>query len=97
MLHVILIAQLNTTPDNSPPLPPVTLDSQQRLNTFSQQQWSQKLEEQQRLLELSQKLHQLEKRELYERLPPSRLDCFPLFPPVAGYPPGSSKISCSHL
>lgn len=94
MLHLILIAQLNILPDNLPSLPPVSLDSHQHLDDYRQQQRKRQLEQQQRQMDLIQKRYQMEKQELYESLPPSRIDCFPLFPPVSGYPPGSSAISC---
>jgi hypothetical protein len=91
MLHFILIAQLSTVPDLLSPQP-ASIHHEQGLNDPREQQ-KRKLQEQQLGLDLSQKRYELEKQEL-EVLPTSRIDCFPLFPPISGFPPGTSAISC---
>ena len=92
MLHLILIAQINTTPTKLPASLLRLPNSNQQLNLLDgQQQQGRKLQEQQ--LNLSQKEYQQRIRE-FDILPTSRIDCFPLFPPASGFPPGTSPISC---
>jgi hypothetical protein len=92
MLHLILIAQINTTPAKLPASLLGSPNSTQKLNLpVQQQQQRRKLQEQQ--LNLSQKKYQQRIRE-FDDLPTSRIDCFPLFPPASGFPPGVSPISC---
>lgn len=92
MLHLILIAQINTTPTKFPAYLLGSPNSIKRLNLpIQQQQQRRKLQEQN--LNLSQKKYQQRIGE-FDILPTSRIDCFPLFPPTSGFPPGVSPISC---
>lgn len=92
MLHLILIAQINTIPTKLPASLLSLPNSDRQLNLpGGQQQNKRKLQEQQ--LNLNQKKYQQRIRE-FDILPTSRIDCFPLFPPSSGFPPGVSSISC---
>ncbi|MBE9016312.1 hypothetical protein C7Y66_25570 [Chroococcidiopsis sp. CCALA 051] len=92
MLHLILIAQFHGVPTKLPASLLSLPDSDRQLNLpVRQQQNKHKLQEQQ--LNLNQRKYQQRIRE-FEILPTSRIDCFPLFPPSSGFPPGVSPISC---
>jgi hypothetical protein len=92
MLHLILVAQIHTTPAKLPASLLASPSSIEKLNfPVGQQQQGRKLQEQQ--LNLNQKKYQQRIRE-FDILPTSRIDCFPLFPPASGFPPGVSPISC---
>lgn len=92
MLHLILIAQIHTTPAKLPASLLGSPNSSGKLNSpVGQQQQGHKQQEQQ--LNLNQKKYQQRIRE-FDILPTSRIDCFPLFPPASGFPPGVSSISC---
>lgn len=96
MLALVLMAQLNPAPVvNSQSLKPIsrTLET---LDVRSQQQTrTEYLQKQQQWLNQNQRNYQQDRRLLEQNSLPSRLDCFPLFPPVAGYPTGTSAIDCS--
>ncbi|MDF5716939.1 MAG: hypothetical protein PUP93_24490 [Rhizonema sp. NSF051] len=87
MLHLIIAAHLEITPQtlSNPPL--VSPDTHQQLDRFLQKQQIQQLEGK---LNGTQKHYEQEQHEL-QTLPSSRLECFHRFPPVAG----SDPISCS--
>ena len=93
MLDLILIAQLQPLPAHVQHLPTLDVDT----TTLAKQQQTkqrQTLETQLQQVNQRQAEYQREKQALYKHLPPSRVDCYPLFPPVSGYPPGSSATSC---
>lgn len=96
MLVLVLMAQLNTASAIKPqPLKPIsrTLET---LDARSQPQaWTEYLQKQQQWLNQNQSDYQQERKHLEQNSLPSRLDCFPLFPPVADYPTGSSGIDCA--
>jgi hypothetical protein len=92
MIHLILVAQINTTPAKLPASLVGSPNSTGKLNLpVQQQQQGRRLQEQQ--LNLNQKKYQQRIRE-FDILPTSRIDCFPLFPPNSGFPPSVSPISC---
>ncbi|KAF3886456.1 MULTISPECIES: hypothetical protein [Nostocales] len=89
MLPLILIAQIDLPQHNLPDVLKVTPKEQQILNTPSplQKQELQQLEEK---LNLSQKDYELNIEQL-RKLPSSRIDCQPQFPPILGVDPISCK------
>jgi len=92
VLHLILIAQFNGVPTKLPASLLSLPNSTRQMNlSVGQQQHQRQLQEQQ--LNLNQKKYQQRIRE-FDILPTSRIDCFPLFPPSSGFPPGVSPISC---
>ncbi len=96
MLAFILLAQINAVPTTkSPSLEPVILQPQRTDLPSQQQARTEYLQKQQQLLNQTQYDYQQDKLRLERNSLPSRLDCFPLFPPVAGYPPGLSPIDCA--
>jgi hypothetical protein len=93
MLPLFLVAQLQTPASYLLNLPPVGIDSS-RGSSVTQEQRQKAIEEALQQVNQRQKESEEDQQKLHDRSLPSRVDCYPLFPPVSGYPPGLSSTSC---
>lgn len=80
MLPLILATQVSISPHRPAKMLESTPTTHQGIERFLQKHRTQQIEQK---LNTTQRQYQLEKEQL-QILPPSRLDCFPLFPPVQG-------------
>ncbi len=95
MLQLILIAQISTSASQLQKLPAATINTHLPAANAQQEQLRRRAIAQE-LRQLNQHARETEqdRQKIFDSLPPSRVDCDPLFPPVSGYPPGISSIAC---
>ncbi|XGW00138.1 MAG: hypothetical protein ACAF41_14530 [Leptolyngbya sp. BL-A-14] len=93
MLPLLLAVQLqtnasqlrNVVPAVQGSVPSTSVSQEQRLKVIEEELWQ---------VNQRQKESEADQQKLHDRSAPSRVDCYPLFPPVSGYPPGLNTISC---
>lgn len=91
MLPLLLAVQLQTNASQLRNVAPAVRGSAPNVR---QEQRLKAIEEGLRQVNQRQKESEVDQQKLHNRSVPSRVDCYPLFPPVSGYPPGLNTISC---